>query len=184
MDMQDFMNSKAGQQALKQYQDEIYVKRKALIEERGRLRQERDTKLKVLQPELDKATADCKQARQVLEATEIRQRTATGKVQVARKSFDHQSSRIDKDLRLSAPPEVDQFIEEMQSEIQRLQTGGVAVSADGTRSNRDSLEQRIKALREATGKAEALKLVAVKDIAAELEHLRSELPEVKVEPTA
>jgi len=149
MDVQGFINSKAGQQAIEQYQIEVYIKRKALIEERGRLRQERDAKLKVLQPELDKATADCKQARQSLESAEIRQRTAAGKVQMARKSFEHQSRRIDKDLRKSAPPEIDQFIEQMQSEIQRLQTSGIAVSADGTQSNRISLERRKTALREA-----------------------------------
>jgi len=94
MDMHDFMNSEAGKQAIEQYQSEVYVKRSASIEERGRLRQERDAKLKELQPELYKAIADCKQARQSLEFAEIRQRTAAGKVQMARKSFEHQSNRI------------------------------------------------------------------------------------------
>ena len=65
-----------------------------------------------------------------------------------------------------------------------LQQGGILVSADGSQTNQKSLNRRLKAMREAICNAEKLKLVAIKDIASELEHLSSELPEVGLEPAA
>jgi chromosome segregation ATPase len=177
-----FLDSNAGQQALKTYSAEVHEARSALIAEKNKLRGVREAALAELNPELEQAKAACDKAHKALDAAEIRQRNATAKVSQAKATYAHQVQRIEKDLRTSAPVEIDEFTAELEAEISKLQQGGVTVSGDNAKSNRESLNARQRALREAINTANKLRLKAIEDTPAELERLRNELPAITLQP--
>jgi len=182
MDFNTFMNSNAGRQAVKQYESEVAAQRAALIEEKQAAREQRDQALREINPQLEAATATANELRAALSKAEAEQRRLETRMGNIKASCTAQLRRCDKALIETAPAEIDQFCERLEAECGELQRSGVTVSTDRKRSNRSSLERRLRALRAAIGAAQNLKTQAVVDLPAELEALRAALPEVQLEP--
>lgn len=143
------------------------------------------------------ASAEIEAARAAV--TELEQKLREAKerfdrARLARASHSHSiAARRDEivaSLRETAPPLIAAFIREMWAEVEKVQKAPVAEEIDGgvnpitgkrviknPRSNLAALVIRHAAVRHAIEKAEALKLAPDQtSIAAQLEHLRAELP--------
>ena len=140
----------------------------------------RASELAPLEDEAATALIDCEQARRTFQQAEQRHRTSDANLNRVRSSYAAQVRSLEKQIASTAPPEIDVFISELQTEIERMQKSGASTTVDRKQSNRLSFEARMAALRRTIDDAGKLKTKAIDGLPARLERMRSAIPELEM----
>ena len=174
MNIEQLLNTKTGQKLVNDFNVEQDKQRSDLFIELEALRKKRDADLPPLNRTLEQATVDCDEAQRVLELAQATKHTASVKVSQAKAGYSSQVTRIEKEMMLSAPPEIDTFCESLQEEATKLRS--TAIKSPPNMVYTTSVNARVSAIRDAADKANKLKLVDVADISSELQKLYDALP--------
>ena len=176
MNIEQLLNTPAGQQLAKDFNAEQDKQRSDLFNELDSIKQRRNSELSELNRSLEQATSACVAASAKMEAVKIRERTATAKLQQAKGSYSSQVARINKELMKSAPPQIDTFCESLHDEATKLRSTAIKTPPDMVYTN--SVNARVSAIRDLVDKSTKLKLVDVADIGSTLQALRAGLPAI------
>jgi hypothetical protein len=178
--LNDFLTSNAGQRAMQEHQQEQTVKRQDLADQLADLKNRRAAELAPLKEDAEAAMIACEQARKNFEQAKLHRRTADSQLNKVRSSYAARVRSIESQIIRTAPPEIDAFVDEMRSEIERMQKTGISVTVDGKQSNRVSFEARMAALRRSIDDAEKLKSKFMDGLPARLDRMRSAIPELEL----
>jgi hypothetical protein len=182
----EIMQSEAGQELVRRYQQDKRQQRREQFQALAELRARRGEARKPLLEKLGRT-------RQAVEAAQSSLKQAEEDRQV-QESFDAQIRRIERELVTTAPTEIDAFIQSLWDEIEALRQNGTASRQEPTEkiyatgelemrrlSNQRSLERRMAALRETAAVAEKYKLQDIEDLQERLDALVADLPPVAME---
>ena len=176
MNIEELLSTTPGKALVKSYQAEQQQKRTDLFTELDTIKDQRNTELQTLNIALTKTQTDCDKAQQAFELAQATKHTASVKVSQAKAGYSSQVTRIEKEMMLSAPPEIDTFCESLQEEATKLRSTAIKSPPDMVYTN--SVNARISTIRDTADKATKLKLVDVADIGSTLQALRAGLPAI------
>ena len=179
MNIEQLLNTKAGKQLANDYQAEQDQERTDLFTELDTIKDQRNTEMQTLNLALDKTQTNFDTAQSRLKEAEKHKYAASNKVNHMKADYKNQVDRIIRQLKTSAPPEIDTFCAELREEIRELQSGGITRS--GKKSNARTINLRLEGLREVISEAQALKLQAIPDIEDRLQALRAGLPAITMQ---
>lgn len=182
--LNDFLASKAGQRAVQQHKQVQAGKRKALADQLAELKDRRASELAPLEEDAAAALIESEQARKTFEQAELHRRNTDAQLNIARSSYAAQVRSIESQIIRTAPPEIDVFIVEMRTEIERMQKSGISVTSDCKQSNRSSFEARMAALRRSIDEAGKLKAQVMEGLPLRLERMRSAIPDLELAPVS
>jgi hypothetical protein len=162
--------------------------RRAIVEQIRDLSAERDKRLADLEPRIAKATERAAKASKEFMAAHDSLNCLRRKRSSANESGSRGIAELERQLRASADPAIDVFIERTRRMEDALHSAAIVEEEQLTErsgrwgvvaeifSNRPSIDARLAAVRTAREGAESLKLLAVADVAAELEKIASTIP--------
>jgi len=190
----EILNTEAGQELTRQYREEKAEARRKKVNERAELRTQRGEAMKPLAEELTKASRAVENAQGMLKQAEEKHRIAQAKHNQIKSSYDARITRMERELIQTAPSEIDQCIQSLRSNIDKLCRAGISSRQEPTGrtynsgvaemrgiSNAKPLERRLQAMRDAISTAERYKLTACDDLQDQLDQLIEKLPPVTME---
>ena len=133
MNIEQLLHTKAGKQLVNDFNVEQDKQRSDLFVQMDRIKEQRNSELQTLNLALTKAQTNCDKAQQALELAQATKHTATVKVTQAKAGYSSQVVRIQKEMMLSAPPEIDTFCKSLQEEATKLRSTAIKSPPDNVR---------------------------------------------------
>ena len=190
--MDYFFKSDTGQQLAKQRQEELMDKRKESVTAIEKIKGEQGKNILKLNSVVDEALKKAERARKSLEKTEKEFHEAQRVKRSKANQYEMQIGNHERYLKESADPMIDAFILELRDkadvlmgkEIDVIKRPGERNPFTMKRENEDysnikEVKEALAGIREAIGKAEGLKLMAVDNVEEQLEEIRQNIPGIK-----
>lgn len=184
-----FLGTKAGKAAQAEAEDQLQDERHWIVSEITRIRSESDTELKELDRARDAAVAELHEAAKRHRAAKLASELAENAPVSIRISRDHQIAALQQQLRLSADPLINEFVDSMRAlwektrhrDFERVDYGPELLGKSRPSvNNQKSIVARMASIREVLLEAEAMKvLVDDVDVPARLDELRATIPSIE-----
>lgn len=166
--MNEMLDTDAGRELARQYQSNKLAERQAIADEIDAVREQRSVEVTPLADAQNAATEAVEVAQQTLKAAEEKCRIAQSKHQQAKASYEARIKSLEKELFLSAPEEIDVFVQSLWNEVEDIRKKGVTTHSEPTGktyvdsgkpvmrhfSNAKSVDSRMSAIRQAIDTAQ------------------------------
>ncbi len=187
-----FLKSDQGKLLVKQRDEELLAKRQESVAAIEKIKGEQLKEMAKLNTSADEAFNKVERARNALKKAEREHAEAVRIKRSKANQYELEIGNRERYLKKSADPMIDGFILELRDKAERLRFQEIQVSErPGKRnpitmqrekevfSNIEQVKETLSAIREAIGKAESLKLMAVDNVEEELEAIRKSIPGMK-----